>query len=163
MLDAEQRALPYAFRLGAVHYEAGNGAAHQNIAANNFGLAGGKINSDNAVQIKNWNDNGSQALRALTLLASDDFSSTYTGRVPATGIYSKGGVAIGTSDGLTAGYLLDVNSAARFRTSIAVGSHINLTPVRTPAASAATGVLYVDLDNKLYYIKPNGTPIYIAG
>ena len=29
VLDAEQRALPYAFRLGAVRYDAGNGAAHQ--------------------------------------------------------------------------------------------------------------------------------------
>ncbi|BDT58145.1 hypothetical protein MasN3_16390 [Massilia varians] len=29
VLDAEQRALPYAFRLGAIHYDAGNGAAHQ--------------------------------------------------------------------------------------------------------------------------------------
>jgi hypothetical protein len=29
VLDAEQRALPYAFRLGALHYDAGNGAAHQ--------------------------------------------------------------------------------------------------------------------------------------
>jgi uncharacterized protein (DUF58 family) len=29
VLDAEQRALPYAFRLGAVYYDAGNGAAHQ--------------------------------------------------------------------------------------------------------------------------------------
>lgn len=29
VLDAEQRALPYAFRLGTVHYDAGNGAAHQ--------------------------------------------------------------------------------------------------------------------------------------
>lgn len=29
VLDAEQRALPYAFRLGGVHYEAGQGAAHQ--------------------------------------------------------------------------------------------------------------------------------------
>ncbi|MFN3789903.1 DUF58 domain-containing protein [Massilia sp.] len=29
VLEAEQRALPYAFRLGAVHYDAGNGAAHQ--------------------------------------------------------------------------------------------------------------------------------------
>ncbi len=29
VLDAEQRALPYAFRLGSHHYEAGNGAAHQ--------------------------------------------------------------------------------------------------------------------------------------
>lgn len=29
VLDAEQRALPYAFRLGPVHYDAGSGAAHQ--------------------------------------------------------------------------------------------------------------------------------------
>ncbi|MGI4844689.1 MAG: DUF58 domain-containing protein [Janthinobacterium lividum] len=29
VLDAEQRALPYAFRLGAIRYDAGNGAAHQ--------------------------------------------------------------------------------------------------------------------------------------
>ena len=29
VLDAEQRALPYAFRLGALHYDAANGAAHQ--------------------------------------------------------------------------------------------------------------------------------------
>jgi uncharacterized protein (DUF58 family) len=29
VLDAEQRALPYAFRLGALRYDAGNGAAHQ--------------------------------------------------------------------------------------------------------------------------------------
>jgi uncharacterized protein (DUF58 family) len=29
VLDAEQRALPYAFRLGSVRYDAGNGAAHQ--------------------------------------------------------------------------------------------------------------------------------------
>ena len=29
VLDAEGRALPYAFRLGTVHYDAGSGAAHQ--------------------------------------------------------------------------------------------------------------------------------------
>lgn len=29
VLDAEQRALPYAFRMGALHYDAANGAAHQ--------------------------------------------------------------------------------------------------------------------------------------
>ncbi|SFD49570.1 DUF58 domain-containing protein [Massilia yuzhufengensis] len=29
VLDAEQRALPYAFRLGTIHYQAGAGAAHQ--------------------------------------------------------------------------------------------------------------------------------------
>jgi len=29
VLDAEQRALPYAFRLGALRYDAGIGAAHQ--------------------------------------------------------------------------------------------------------------------------------------
>lgn len=29
VLDAEQRALPYAFRLGAIRYDAGKGAAHQ--------------------------------------------------------------------------------------------------------------------------------------
>ena len=29
VLDAEQRALPYAFRLGALRYDAALGAAHQ--------------------------------------------------------------------------------------------------------------------------------------
>ena len=42
VLDAEQRALPYAFRLGAVHYDAGNGAAHQAACLRALALYGSR-------------------------------------------------------------------------------------------------------------------------
>lgn len=42
VLDAEQRALPYAFRLGAVRYDAGNGAAHQAACLRALALYGNK-------------------------------------------------------------------------------------------------------------------------
>jgi uncharacterized protein (DUF58 family) len=40
VLEAEQRALPYAFRLGRLHYEAALGAAHQDACLRALALYG---------------------------------------------------------------------------------------------------------------------------
>ena len=63
---------------------------------------------------------------------------------------------------VTSGYVLDVNGATRFRVSIAANAHINLSPIAEPATSAATGILWMGTDNKLYFKKPNGTKIVVV-
>lgn len=63
---------------------------------------------------------------------------------------------------VTSGYVLDVNGATRFRGSIAANAHINLSPIAEPDTSAATGILWMGQDNKLYFKKPNGTKIVVV-
>ena len=138
-----------------------SGTAYQDVTLKNLGLYGGNIYSDNTIQLLNWAANSAQNLRARSLLASNDYS--HYSRVPETGIYSLGGVAIGTPGAITSGYILDVNGVARFRSSIAANAHINLSPIAEPATSAATGILWMGTDNKLYFKKPSGTALLVAG
>jgi hypothetical protein len=137
------------------------GSAYQGIVTQFITSASGNNYSNSAFAFFNAAGNAAQNLRARSLLASNDYS--HYSRVPETGIYSLGGVAIGTPGVISAGYMLDVNGAVRVRGSIALNAHMNLTAIAEPATSAVTGELWMGADNKLYFKKPSGTALLVAG
>jgi hypothetical protein len=139
----------------------GDGSALQTVKASNLFTVGGGIYSDTAIAVLKANGTAQQ-VRADSFLAGSDYA-LFSPRVPTNGIYTEGGVAIGTPGAITAGYVLDVNGVARFRSSIAANAHINLSPIAEPATSAATGILWMGTDNKLYFKKPSGTALIVAG
>jgi len=132
---------------------------YQSITAASMVNVDGIIYSTQAIRL--LNGGSAQHLRTASVLASSDYN--HNTRVPANGIYSLGGIAIATPETITSGYVLDVNGAVRFRGSIALNAHVNLSPISEPATSGVTGIFWMGLDNKLYFKKPSGTPILVAG
>jgi len=139
---------------------AGSGVFSGNVTASNAILASGGLYSNAAISVLTPAGQAQQ-VRAASILASSDYN--HNTRVPANGIYSLGGIAIATPETITSGYVLDVNGATRFRGGIAMNAHANLSPIAEPATSAVTGIFWMGLDNKLYFKKPSGTAILVAG
>ena len=155
----------------AFQFKNGNNSAHQTIYAGQIYTFGGlwvyspgislegSIYSASTVGFLNGNQ--AQGIAIGSALVSSDYS--HTSRVPTSGIYSLGGVAIGTPGAISSGYMLDVNGSIRARGSLALNAHMNLSPISEPATSTVTGELWMGQDNKLYFKKPNGTALLVAG
>jgi hypothetical protein len=151
------------FSGGAVAFRNPSGSAFQALQALQITLSNGFVTSDAAVQF--WNTPGTalQQIRAGSLMASN--TGSHFSRVPASGIYSLGAVAIGVTAVPAAGVMLDVAGQTYMRAAMTLDGalYIKAQPA-APSSVTGYGALWIDSSdsNKLKLTK-NGTTYTIAG